>query len=106
MTGIKYNVQAREENVYLVSEGELNSLASVGFTASLVVSLGAVLLGIAIPDALDVNAPWTLAKYVKVIGCIAVAIVLFIWCYRDVMQGKNLLKRIKRKPKPESKGNN
>ena len=72
MTGIKYNVQACEENMYLVVECELDSLASVGFTATLVVSLGAVLLGIAIPESLDINAPWTFAKCVNVIGWIAV----------------------------------
>lgn len=100
-SGIKHNLQPREENLYPVSEGELDSLASFNFTASLVAGIGMVLAGIAIPAALDVNSPWTLAKCIEVIGCSALALVLFIWSYREVTQGKSLLRRIKRKPKPE-----
>ena len=104
-SGIKYNLQPREENSYEISEGDLDSLASFSFTASIVAGIGTMLGGIAIPAALDVNSPWTLAKCVEVFGCAALALGLFIWCYREVTQGKSLLRRIKRKPKPESNGN-
>ena len=104
-SGIKHNLQPREENLYPVSEGELDSLVSFSFTASLVAGVGMVLVGIAIPAALDVDNPWTLAKCVEVFGCSALAVGLFIWSYREVTQGKSLLRRIKRKPKPERNGN-
>ena len=104
-SGIKHNFQPREENLYPVSEGELDSLASFSFTASLLASLGIVLVGVAIPAALDVKSAWTIDKCVTVIGCSALALGLFVWSYREVTQGKSLLRRIKRKPKPERNGN-
>ena len=104
-SGIKHNLQPREENLYPVSEGELDSLASFSFTASLLAGFGTVLAGIAIPAALDVNSPWTLTKCGEVFGCSGFALGLFIWSHREVTQGKSLLRRIKRKPKPERNGN-
>ena len=64
-----------------------------------------MLVGVAIPAALDVKSAWTLDKYVTVIGCAALALGLFVWRYREVTQGKSLLRRIKRNPKPERNGN-
>ena len=104
-SGIKHNLQPHEENSHPVSEGELDLLASFNFTASLVAGIGMVLAGIAIPAALDVKSPWTVAKWVEVFGCSALAIGLFIWSYREVTLGKSLLRRIKCKPEPECNGN-
>lgn len=64
-----------------------------------------MLLGIAIPAALDVKSAWTFDKCVTVIGCSALVLGLFVWRYREVTQEKGLLRRIKRKPKPERNGN-
>jgi len=103
--GIKHNLQPREENSYPVSEGELDSLVSFSFTASLVAGLGTVFASIAVSTALQVSSPWTVADYIGVVGGTGVSIVLFIWSYREVTQGKSLLQRIKRKPRPKPSGN-
>ena len=97
--GIKHNLQPREENSYPVSEGELDSLTSFSFTASLVAGLGTVFAGVAISTALQAKSPWTVSDCIGVVGGLAMSVGLFVWSYREVTQGKNLLRRIKRQPR-------
>ena len=72
-SGIKHNLLPREENLYPVSEGELDSLATFSFTTSLWASLGIVFVGVAIPAALDVKRAWTFDKCATVIDRSALA---------------------------------
>ena len=103
--GIKHNLQPREENSYPVSEGELDSLVSFSFTASLVAGLGTVLAGVVISTALQISSPWTAPDYLGIVVCPIVSIVFFVWSWREVTQGKSLLRRIKRKPRPKPASN-
>lgn len=107
-SGIKHNLQPREEDSYPVSEGELDLLASFNVTGSLLASIGVALLGIAITTliqaGLEVTA-WTSGDCIAIIGCGIAALCLFGWSYRENTQGKSLLNRIKQRPKPKPTGN-
>ena len=64
--GIRHNIQSREENAYIVPEGELEFLGSFNFTASLLSGLACASVGIAITTFLNASAPWTAAECIGV----------------------------------------
>ncbi len=100
--GIEYNVQAREEVAYIVIEGELESLGSFNTVSTLLLTIGCTVAGIAIGPLLGA---WPGAKDLLGYGGAAAAVVLLIWCGREVRQSKTVISRIKRRPKPPLEGN-
>ena len=105
--GIRHNIQPREEVAYIVPEGELELLGSLNFTATLLLSLAGALASIAATTALNASGQWTITECIVVFGFSSGALALIVWCRREALQGKSLIARIKRRPKPrrESNGN-
>ncbi len=100
--GIEFNVQAREEVAYVVMEGELESLGSFNTVSTLLLTVGCTVAGIAVGPLLDA---WPGAKDLLGYGGAAAAVVLLIWCGREVRLSRALISRIKGRPKPPSERN-
>lgn len=99
--GIRHNIQSREENAYIVPEGELEFLGSFNFMASLLAGLACAFVGIAVTTFLNATPSWTTTQCIGVFGGLLIAITLFAWCPREVFQSKSLIARIKSRPKPK-----
>ena len=100
-SGISHNIQPREQIMYYVNEGELESLGSHSHVSTLLSSIGGVLAAIAATTALDVSWPPPIAGCVLVFGCTAGAIVFCVWSYREASRKNKVLTQIKRQPKPK-----
>ena len=100
-SGFEYNLQPREENLYPVSESELESIGSFNLFATILISIGIALAVLAIQTGLNAADPWTATDCVGVYGGAAVSLLAFLWATREVRQKNKLLVRIKTKPKPE-----
>ena len=105
--GITHNPQPREENVYALLEGELDSLASFQFMGSILGAAALAILGFVLSHLSQINGKWDMVDVGVAVGGSVSVVILLIWCWREVTQGKSLLKRIKEKPrsKPNRNGN-
>ena len=99
---ITYNVQPREENAYLVPEGDLDLLGQFSFMSTLLLSLAGMAGTIAVTAYMNITGEWTAQDCAVVYGSGFVAVALVAWCIYELRHKNSMIARIKKRPKPKS----